>query len=193
LLVASLPALGVVYLFGGVPIAMVIAALVVTISTALGYTALGLVLSAIFRRTAIATVLVYGVVMITTIALPILSASLGFTSLNSLFFTSGPLRVGPNGEPPPFGWPPAQAWLSFVSPSTTLLSVLGAQSGQGGLGIFSAYAVQRLGVSQAPELVASLSAWVWNALINLAFAALALLLAARWLSPRRPRKRRSGS
>src|SRR5882672_527968 len=51
LLVASLPALGIVYLFGGVPLMTVVASLVVTLATALGYSALGLLFSAVFRRT----------------------------------------------------------------------------------------------------------------------------------------------
>jgi hypothetical protein len=30
-----------------------------------------------------------------------------------------------------------------------------------------------------------LAAWVWNALINVAFAVIAVLLAAHWIGPRR--------
>ena len=202
LLVASLPALGIVYLFGGVPPMHVVAALVVTMATALGYSALGLVLSAVFRRTAVATVLAYGVVLITTVLLPIVSTSLGITAaISSFYFPVGVPRLA-SSEAPPLGWPPATAWPTFFSPVMALVSVLGGLFNQPGLGMggavgpFSTYTVRYSAAGAAPESVTSLAAWVFNALISLAFAALALLVAAISLGPRprwgrpRPRRRR---
>ncbi len=194
LIVASLPALGVVYLFGGVPLSTVGAALVVTLSTALGYCALGLALSAVFRRTAIATVLAYCVVLVTMILLPILAASLGVTAAFSSFaFPVASARAVASPDAPSFGWPPPVAWLTFFSPAMALLSVLGGLLGQGGpvsvgsVGMFSVYAFRTLGPNGSVEMVTSLAAWVFNGLINVTFAALAVLLAAAWLGPRQRR------
>jgi ABC-type transport system involved in multi-copper enzyme maturation permease subunit len=196
LLIASLPALGIVYLFGGVPVTTVIASLVVTISTALGYSALGLLLSALFRRTVVATVLAYGAVLITTVLLPIVAASIGVTGLiNSFYFPSGTGRLGTFGlDIPAFGWPPPSAWLTFFSPVLALVSVLGGLFGStasgyvGGAGLLSTYSVRNSGVGGGVPLesVTSLAPWVFNALICIGFALLALLLSARSLRPKGP-------
>jgi ABC-type transport system involved in multi-copper enzyme maturation permease subunit len=199
LLVASLPALGIVYLFGGVPLPTIAAALVVTISTALGYTALGLVLSAVFRRTAIATVLAYGLVLVSMILLPILAASLGVTAAVSSFGFPGPTaRAALAADAPAFGWPPEVAWLTFFSPAMALLSVLGGQLGQSSsaasstVGLFSVYTYRLAGATGGLETVTSFAAWVFNALLSFGFAAVALLLATMWLGPRRGLARRRG-
>jgi ABC-type transport system involved in multi-copper enzyme maturation permease subunit len=192
LMLASLPALGIVYLFGGVPLPTVLAALVVTLATALGYTALGLLLSALFRRTAIATVIAYALVLASSIVLPILAASLGLSGTASSFAVLGGRGIRAGSDIPGFGWPPAVAWLSFVSPVMALLSVIGGSLGQGVAGLpstvgwFSVYAY-RISQSGTVESVTSLAAWVFNALISIGFAAVALLLAAYWLNPRRRR------
>jgi hypothetical protein len=190
LMVASLPALGIVYLFGGVPIGTVAAALVVSMSTALGYSALGLLLSALFRRTVVATVLAYGVVLVTTVVLPIISASLGFSGLISSFYFQGGSRAGPFGDMPPFGWPPASAWLTFVSPVMSLIAVLGSLFGAvatgyagSAIGFISVYAVQRTDAVPPIQMVSSLAPWVFNTLFNVSFAGLALILTARTLRP----------
>src|SRR5207253_1460100 len=139
LLMASLPALGIVYLFGGVPLMTVVASLVVTIATALGYSALGLLLSAVFRRTVVATVLA-------------------------------------------FGWPPRSAWVTFFSPVLALVSVLGGLFGStgsgyvGAPGLLSTYTVRNSGGGVPLESVTSFAPWVFNALICLVFALVALLL-----------------
>jgi hypothetical protein len=190
LLVASLPALGIVYLFGGVPPMTVFAALVVTISTAVCYTSLGLACSALFRRTAVATVLAYGLVLLTMVLLPILALVFGLESIAS---TGIPTRSALSVAP--FGWPPAYVWLTFASPAIALVSVLGGQLSQTSAGVgsvvgpLSVYAVRSAaasagGVSNV-ETVTSLAAWVFNALMSFGFALVALLLAARWVSPRR--------
>jgi ABC-type transport system involved in multi-copper enzyme maturation permease subunit len=197
LLVASLPALGIVYLFGGVPPMTVLAALVVTISTAVCYTSLGLACSALFRRTAVATVLAYGLVLLTMVLLPILAVVFGLESIAS---TGIPSRSALSVAP--FGWPPAYVWLTFASPAIALVSVLGGQLSQTSAGVgtvvgpLSVYAVRSAatgGISNV-ETVTSLAAWVFNALMSFGFAVLALLLAARWVNPRRrSRVRRVGS
>ena len=76
-----------------------------------------------------------------------------------------------------------------------LLSVLGGLLGQGGpvsagsVGMFSVYSFRTLGPNGSLEMVTSLAAWMFNALINVAFAVVAVLLAASWLVPRQGRVR----
>jgi ABC-type transport system involved in multi-copper enzyme maturation permease subunit len=192
LLVASLPALGIVYLFGGVPLMTVIASLVVTIATALGYSALGLLLSAVFRRTVVATVLAYGAVMVTTVLLPIVAASIGLTGIvNSFYFPGAASRAGGLGvDIPSFGFPPPSAWVTFFSPVLALISVLGALFGStgngyvGAPGLLSTYIVRNSSVGVPLESVTSLAPWIFNALICFGFALVALLLSANSLRPK---------
>jgi ABC-type transport system involved in multi-copper enzyme maturation permease subunit len=189
LIVASLPALGVVYLFGGVPLSMVGAALVVTLSTALGYCALGLVLSAVIQRTAIATVVAYGIVLISTVVLPIVAITLGTAAVSR--FPGSPTVRSVLPADIAFGWPPPLAWLNFASPAMALLSVLSgiftpASAGSTlAVGAMSVYAVRSSGPDGDLVPVISLAAWVFNALINVTFAVCAVLLAAWWVTPRR--------
>jgi ABC-type transport system involved in multi-copper enzyme maturation permease subunit len=64
LLAASLPAFALVYLFGGVPPRYLVLALVVAITTAITHASIGLLLSSVFKRTALATALTYFVVIV---------------------------------------------------------------------------------------------------------------------------------
>lgn len=63
LLIASLPALSLVYLFGGVPARHIVLVLTVAAATALAHASLGLVLSVLLRRTIVATVIAYIIVL----------------------------------------------------------------------------------------------------------------------------------
>jgi ABC-type transport system involved in multi-copper enzyme maturation permease subunit len=188
LLVASLPALGVVNLFGGVPPLQAGAALAVTVATAVSYTALGLVLSAVLRRTVLATVVAYGVVLVTLTVLPIMGASL---SLSSVFASGGVALPGlPNGQ---LGLPPASAWLTFVSPVSAIVSVLGGASGPlfGGTGssasLLATYIVRPSGPTADVRTVTSLAPWVFYTLLSLSFAVVCVFAAAFALRPARPR------
>jgi ABC-type transport system involved in multi-copper enzyme maturation permease subunit len=188
LLIASLPALGVVNLFGGVPPLQAAAALGVTIATALSYTALGLALSAVLRRTVLATVLAYGAVLVTLTVLPIMGASL---SLSSVFTSGGVALPGlPNGQP---GVPPVSSWLTFISPVSAIVSVLGGASGPllGGTGsgasLLVTYIVRPVGGATEVRTVTSLAPWVFYTLLSVLFAVLCTCVAAFALRPIRPR------
>jgi ABC-type transport system involved in multi-copper enzyme maturation permease subunit len=196
LLLASFPVLGIVYLFGGVPFMTVAAALVVVGATALAYSALGLLVSAIFRRTVLASVVAYAVVLVTTIVLPIVAALLGFTPAFSSFsmqpgavFTNAVVSAGA----PSFDWPPVTAWLTFTSPVMALASVVGGGFGVYGYGFgsapvgpFSVYIV-RAGVPGPlnPQTITSFAPWVFSTAISVVFAIIALLLSAAALRPTR--------
>ncbi len=122
LLVASLPALGIVYLFGGVPLMTVVAALVVTIATALGYSALGLLLSAVFRRTVVATVLAYGAVMV-RIASTSRAPSTGWACLASTFRASAGRRHRPGSPSSVRFWPWYRSWAVCSGRRVAAMSV----------------------------------------------------------------------
>lgn len=70
LLAASLPAFALVYLFGGVPLVHVGMVMAVAAVTALSYSALGLLLSAIFKRTGVSSLIAYILVFVMVFGLP---------------------------------------------------------------------------------------------------------------------------
>jgi ABC-type transport system involved in multi-copper enzyme maturation permease subunit len=184
LVVASLPALGVVNLFGGVPLLKVVAALAVIATTALAYTALGLALSAVLRRTVLATVLAYAVVLVTVIVVPILAATLSASST----FGVGGGQFGNRGANAAIGVPPIAAWLTFVSPVTAILSVIGGGLGQFpasgvSVSLFATYFPRLSGLAAAPRGVVSLSPWLFYSLLGVAFAGACLLIAALAVRP----------
>src|SRR5207248_2730473 len=97
------------------PLLRAAAALCVIAATALAYTALGLALSAIFRRTVLATVLSYAGVLLSVIVAPIMALSLSaFASMSTgTVYATATRDIGA-----PLGVPPPSAWLTFVSPVT---------------------------------------------------------------------------
>lgn len=73
LLVASLPAFALVYLFGGVPLRYLGMTMAVAAVTALAHAALGLLLSALLRRTIFASVVAYLLVLFLIFGLPLVA------------------------------------------------------------------------------------------------------------------------
>lgn len=186
LVVASLPALAVVNLFGGVPLTKAAAALSVTAATALVYTSLGLALSAVFRRTVLATVLAYAAVLLTVVVVPIFSASLLAVAA---FSAPSVFGGGVRASGALLGVPPVSAWLTFISPVTAIVSVLGGsvaglQAGSGvGASVLSTY-LGRLGASpSSSQTVVSLAPWVFYSLLSVLFALVCLLVAALAIRP----------
>jgi ABC-type transport system involved in multi-copper enzyme maturation permease subunit len=110
LLAASLPAFALVYLFGGVPLRYVLMTLAVATVTAITYAALGLLLSALIRRTAAASVRAYVVIFVVMIFVPFATGIAGLA-----------LRDVPSG---PGGAPPPPALHLYLSPLIALASVL---------------------------------------------------------------------
>jgi ABC-type transport system involved in multi-copper enzyme maturation permease subunit len=185
LVIASLPALAVVNLFGGVPWSRMAAALTVIAATALGYTALGLVLSAVLRRTVLATVLAYAVVLITVIVAPILGASLSAVSALSAGGSVLPVTRGV----PVLGIPPVSAWLTFISPVSAIVSVLGGAVGplqgsaSGGIGLFTTYLARVSGPAGTTVPVTSLAPWAFYSVLSVVFCIGSLLIAAVAIRP----------
>jgi ABC-type transport system involved in multi-copper enzyme maturation permease subunit len=83
LVVASLPAFALVYLFGGVPIQYLVMVLAVLVTTAVAHASIGLALSALLKRTVLATVAAYFVVLGLVLGIPFASAALSIATMAS--------------------------------------------------------------------------------------------------------------
>lgn len=94
LMVASLPAFALVYLFTGVPATYLGMVLAVGAVTAVAHAALGLMLSALLRRTLVASVAAYLVVLATVLGLPFVAAVLGVAQM-----ARGEMQGGPTSPP----------------------------------------------------------------------------------------------
>jgi ABC-type transport system involved in multi-copper enzyme maturation permease subunit len=95
LLVASMPAFALVYLFTGVPPLNLGMVLAVGVVTALAHAALGLMMSALLRRTLVASVVTYLVVLVTVLGLPFISAILGVAQMARPESSMGPSIASP--------------------------------------------------------------------------------------------------
>jgi ABC-type transport system involved in multi-copper enzyme maturation permease subunit len=95
LLVASLPAFALVYLFAGVPPTNLGMVLAVAVMTAVAHAALGLMMSALLRRTLVASVVTYLVVLATVLGLPFISAILGVSQMARPESSMAPTSVSP--------------------------------------------------------------------------------------------------
>ena len=122
LLVASLPAFAVVYLFGGVPLLHLGMVLAVAAVTAVTHAALGLLLSAFLRRTVLASVVAYLLVLILVFGLPF------FALVSSV---ANPATMAKSSEPPlALAQPPIYL---YASPLVSAASVLPLPGGPYGL------------------------------------------------------------
>jgi ABC-type transport system involved in multi-copper enzyme maturation permease subunit len=131
LLVASLPAFTLVYLFGGVPPRYLALVLVVAASTALAHAALGLLLSALLRRTLVASLAAYFLVLGLVLGIPFIATVVGITQ-QVQGYAGAVVMAGPGGPGvaadaeaarPTRALLPPSAHL-FVSPLFVLTSVL---------------------------------------------------------------------
>ncbi|AEG16342.1 ABC-2 type transporter [Desulfofundulus kuznetsovii DSM 6115] len=123
LVLAALPVLAVVFLFGGVPLANMGMALVVALTTGLGYGALGLALSAILRRSQAATIvslvlvfmLVFGSLVVAGVA------SAGRQPAGDVILRAGESWESVSGPP----------WYIYLSPLAALSPVLPGMENEG--------------------------------------------------------------
>lgn len=122
LLVASLPVFTLVYLFGGIPLVNLGMVLAVAIVTAVTYASIGLLFSALLKRTIVASVITYLIVMVLVFGLPFISTAATITS--QIY----------RGGTPAVGAPPVYL---YASPLASLTSVLPGNSMGGGLQIGS--------------------------------------------------------
>ena len=200
LLFASLPAFALVYLFGGVPPFYLGMTLAVATVTAVAHASLGLLLSAVLKRTVVASVIAYLLVILVVIGLPFLSAA------------SAVMRGDRSTEPPP-------VYMS-ASPIVSLSSVLtmgqpgsSAELGQEAMRFLFAggrstipsssvpitqvvYVVGYDEITNVPKTVVRWAPWVYHFAFSGAFTLFCLLASALALAPVKPwrawrRRRRS--
>ncbi|WP_242868808.1 ABC transporter permease [Desulfotomaculum copahuensis] len=120
LVLAALPLLAVVFLFGGVPLADMAMLLAICLVTGFGYSAFGLVLSAVFRRSRAATI----------VSLVLVFALLFGTLVVAGVAAAGWQRSVPT-EPAPVVNVAQAPWYVYLSPLTALTSVMPAVEGPG--------------------------------------------------------------
>ncbi|MEW6276386.1 MAG: ABC transporter permease subunit [Bacillota bacterium] len=115
LAVAALPVFAVVFLYGGVPPAILGLAFVVCLAAGLGYGAMGLALSALTRRSQAAMIISLVLVFFFIFGIPVITG---------IIMASNP----PGPSPQPLGQPGAAIagppWYVFLSPLTAFTSVL---------------------------------------------------------------------
>ena len=194
LLAASLPAFALVYLFGGIPPEYLAVVIAVAIVTALGHAALGLLLSALLKRTVLASVLSYLLVLALMFGLP----------LGWLFAGQGnqlaPWDFGPDQTTPTLV-PPGV--LFYVSPVLSLVSLLRGLLFDSGV-FFGLTPASPLPVTQAvylvdisdafrrgspPQTVLAWAPWVYQLAFSLLFTLVSLVLTALALAPVKPWRR----
>ncbi len=198
LLAASLPAFALVYLFGGVPALYVGMVFAVAGVTALAHASLGLLLSALLKRTIVASVVAYLLVLLVVFGLPFLSA---LVSVTQLARTGGQPFTGP---PPPY---------MYLSPLVSLTSVLPTGSPVTGVPLVgdlmriflmggslaygisapptpditqAVYVVSVDQVTGQPVTVTRLAPWVYHFAYSGALSFLSLALTALLLAPVKP-------
>jgi len=199
LLAASLPAFALVYLFGGVPPLYLGMALAVGAVTALAHASLGLLLSALLRRTIVASVMAYLVVLALVIGMPFVSAVLGLSRTISM---GGPSQ--PQGPPPIYLSLSPLVSISSVMPSGSSTSgvplvgdvmrlLLGASPYSSVSAVASSYSITRSSypvlanpITGQMETATTWAAWVYHFLFGGAFSLLCLFLAALALAPVKP-------
>jgi len=126
LAVAALPVFAVVFLYGGVPPAILGLAFVVCLAAGLGYGALGLALSALTRRSQAAMIISLVLVFFFIFGIPVITGIIQASNPPG----PSPRPIGPPGEPgAEFAGPP---WYIYLSPLTAFTSVLpgAGESGQ---------------------------------------------------------------
>lgn len=136
LLVASLPAFALVYLFGGVPLIHLVMVMAVAVVTALTYSALGLLLSALFKRTGVASLISYLLVFILVFGLPFV----GLIQRSSR--PPDKLAMGVSQTPA----------YSNVSPLTAVSSVLPGAGQSAGGGLIQGLLSRALGMGYPGEV-----------------------------------------
>ncbi len=131
LVIASLPGFALVYLFGGVPIHYLVMAVAVILTTAVTHAAIGLLMSAWLKRTVLATVCTYFIVLALMFGIPFVSLALGIAALANQGGPYGSSRVFSNpatSDPsasagPPTVLVPPSAYM-LVSPIISMASTL---------------------------------------------------------------------
>jgi ABC-type transport system involved in multi-copper enzyme maturation permease subunit len=195
LLAASLPAFALVYLFGGVPPEYLAVVLAIATVTALAHAALGLLLSAVLKRTVLASVLSYLLVLGVTVGLPI-----GWLVAGQVAQLL-PWAYGTE-QPTPAILPPGV--LFYASPVLALVALLRGllfEAGALGFGlspavglpitqaIYLANTSDAVGRGGQGETILAWAPWVYQLSSSLLFTLASLIVSALAIAPVKPWQR----
>ena len=198
LLVAALPAFALVFLFTGIPLLHLGMVMAVGVVTAIAYAALGLMLSALLKRTLVASVIAYLVVLATVLGLPFISAVLGVAQQVRMDTTQGP------SSPPVYMYASPLVAMSSVLPGgeanqgSSLVSDLFRVFVNGGryggevmvttssISAHSVYVVGANPVTGQPETAEGWAPWVYNFLFSGIITIVSLLATGLAVAPVKP-------
>lgn len=178
LLVASLPAFALVWLFGGIQMRYLLLVVAVALVTAVSYASLGMMFSALLRRTALATVASYLTVLVLVAGLPV-----GWMVGSMIMSSQGRVISAPG-------------FMVGVSPLASLFSILASSetfAGPGGLSepvpiTHVVYSMYDPATSQQERYV-RLAPWVYHFSFSAVLTLVSLLLTAASISPVKPWRR----
>jgi ABC-type transport system involved in multi-copper enzyme maturation permease subunit len=206
LVLAALPLLALVYLFGGVPLSSMLMAVLICMLTGLGYGALGLCLSALLRRSQAATI----------VSLVLVFLLIFGTLVVAGISAGGNPYEGPRPYPGEPGFqPPGVPWYVYMSPLSALTDALpgtGDITPGGGIPLISSvmnelmrqiqpgymgeyamkmgyslvYAGPGAGTEEKPAGMAAWPFWARFALNQAVLALAALVIAVVAIAPRKP-------
>lgn len=197
LLVASLPAFALVYLFSGVPAIYIVMILAVAAFTALAHASLGLLLSALLKRTLLATVVAYILVLVVIFGLPIISfigtianqrAGQFGSQAPPLYMYASPLTSVSSVLPTGLGTEIPLVLMRTLTMSSSYLYGTPIQASPD-----IAHVVYVVAVNQTtgqPQTVTQLAPWVYYFAFSALFAVLCVAITALLLAPVKPWQRR---
>lgn len=165
LIVAALPVLGTVFLFGGIDFQQFLVSQLLTVTTALALAAVSLFISALVRRSLPSTVVAYALAMVGLVG----SAVLG--GLLTTMYLQVQMAVGGPGAGPiqPFAHP-----LLFVNPFTAMTALLQPSPVVGPVYLGRVVQIMMLGSGPASTSGPLVEAWQASILIELLLVVLSV-------------------
>lgn len=199
LIISSLPAMGIVFLFGGITLSMLLHLMLLLMVTALAALSVGLFASALFKRTVTATVVSYLMIFVIGIGTVVYPLMFQYSQLNNLvsyarsgvYMSSVPYSASSIGSIAVIGQDVASAVaipkLFYVNPALALVTLLVEQTNVLNSTLNSIF----YGFSDVVHVLGNFSSISMAVMFIL--SVLLTLLAALAIRPRVPRMRRRKS
>ena len=181
LVISSFPAIMLVFVFGGITLSDVVALLLCYTAVALFGGGLGIFLSAAFKRSTIATVVTYGVLVTVVGGTYFVNRFVLGLSASRLANYAMNYGIGRSAAQPTSG---NFVYLMLVNPAATFYTIINSQAGSGSgvEGLCRAFGIMQKGWVLENWVIISI-------LLQLAVAAGFLALAIRFVNPIRRRRR----
>lgn len=215
LLTASLPAFALVYAFGGIPLQYLLVALAVLAATAVAHASIGLILSTLVRRSIVASVVGYLVVIVVVFGLPFVATvgevTGGGPGENMAYAMGGGYASYPGYYEPGYGGAPVgpPPVYSYASPLVAMSSALPVSQVDSGTAVLNellrlvaggrspvhatgdsmfrtTYALPADPATGEPQTTEIWAPWVYYVTGSLVLAPISVLLSAAMLTPRKP-------